>query len=291
MHALLRPLCCALLLCATTSVCAVSLPQHDTTLRVMTFNVRYSEGNDGINAWPNRRDLAVKTILERRPALLGTQELLLPQARYFADHLPGYAWFGRGRNGNEIDKDDNEHMGVFYDTNRLKLLESGDFWLSSTPDVPGSKDFGQALPRMASWAHFEDRRSGRRFYYFDTHFPYKADAEAIRERCAALLQQRIGALPAGEPVILTGDFNTTPDRDAHALLTRTLHDAWSASQTQVGPESTFHGFTGTPTKRIDWILFRGLDVTRVETVTDHQGAVYPSDHYPVVADFSFQPRQ
>lgn len=270
--------------CGTATATAAS-GNHD--LRVMSFNVRYSEGNDGINAWPKRRELMVKTILAEHPDIMGTQELLAPQARYLHEHLPGYAWFGMGRNGNEIDTNDNEHMGVFYDTARLKLLESGNFWFSDTPDKPGSMSFGQPMPRMVTWAEFEDRHSGKRFYFYDTHFPYKSgpEADAIRERCAEEIEQRLDSLPKSIPFVLTGDFNATPDSPAHASLTKVLRDARTTAARREGPASTFHGFTGTPTKRIDWILYRGLKAEDVRTVTTHDGKVYPSDHYPVVADF------
>lgn len=253
-------------------------------LRVMSFNIRYAAPGDGINVWEHRRDLMAKTILQRHPDIIGTQELLLSQAADLKQRLTGYAWFGQGRNGNEVDRDGNEHMGVFYDTARLKLVEHGDFWYSDTPDVPGSPNFGQSMPRMATWAQFEDRSSGRRFYFFDTHFPHLDEAEPVRERCARLLLERIGRLPPDAPVVVTGDFNSGPETMTHQLLTGQLHDAWQASRERVGPEKTVHAFTGIPTKRIDWILSRGFQTGRVETVTDRRGKVFPSDHFPVMAD-------
>lgn len=271
---------------ALTSANAVAASDGHA-LRVMSFNVRYSEGNDGINAWPKRRDLMVQTILAEHPDIMGTQELLAPQAEYLQKHLPGYAWFGKGRNGNENDTNDNEHMGVFYDTTRLKVVKSGNFWFSGTPDKPGSMSFGQPMPRMVTWAEFEDRHSGKRFYFYDTHFPYKSgpEADAIRERCAEEIKQHLAGLPKSLPFVLTGDFNATPDSPAHASLAKVLHDARDSAPHQQGPAFTFHGFTGKPTKRIDWVLYRGLQAEDVRTVTTHDGKVYPSDHYPVVADF------
>lgn len=259
------------------------------SLRVMTFNVRFATPSDGPNVWQNRRDLAAKVILDRRPAVVGTQELLLRQARDLADRLPGYAWFGRGRLGTEDDGPRNERMGVFYDTAQLKLLDSGDFWLSETPDVPGSSNFGVRLPRMATWGEFEDLRNGRRFRLFNTHFPHRVGAEAVRERCARLVLGRIGQLPSGEPVVLTGDFNTTPASPTFADLTSVLSDAWTAAQVRVGPENTYRGFGhDTAATRIDWILTRGMGVEKIETVTDHDGPLYPTDHFPVVADLVFE---
>jgi endonuclease/exonuclease/phosphatase family metal-dependent hydrolase len=260
---------------------------HD--LRVMTFNVRYGEAPDGVNAWPNRRDLMVKVIREEHPDILGTQELLTPQGDFLKQHLPGYTWFGMGRNGNEINQNSNEHMGVFYDTKRLEVLESGNFWLSDTPDKPGSIGPGLLMPRMVTWAKFRDRRSGKEFYYYDTHFPYRdgKEAEATRERCAEQIRRRMASLPASLPFILTGDFNTTPDSRTHASLTEDLHDARTSAPRREGPDATFHDFTGHADKRIDWILYRGVKAEAVRTITTHEGKVYPSDHFPVVADFSW----
>jgi endonuclease/exonuclease/phosphatase family metal-dependent hydrolase len=273
-----------------TGATAASRPRANAPdLRVMTFNVRYSEGNDGINAWPNRRDLMVEVIRQEHPDILGTQELLLPQADYLQRHLPGYAWFGRGRNGNEIDRNDNEHMGVFYDKAHLIVVASGNFWLSDTPEQPGSIGAGQVMPRMVTWAQFQDLRSGKRFYYYDTHVPDQdgAAAEAVRERCARQILQRLARLPASAPFILTGDFNTSPESATHAALTAHLRDARTSAPRREGPDATFHDFTGVASKRIDWILYRGMSAGRVRTITTHEGKVYPSDHFPVVADFSW----
>jgi endonuclease/exonuclease/phosphatase family metal-dependent hydrolase len=273
---------------ASSMASATALPgTHD--LRVMTFNVRYGTADDGINAWPKRRDLMVRVIRKEHPDIMGTQELLSPQGDYLQQHLAGYTWFGMGRNGNEIDENGNEHMGVFYDRTRLQVLESGNFWLSETPDKPGSIGAGLLMPRMVTWAKFHDRRSGKDFYYYDTHFPYRdgEEAEATRERCAEQIRQRLAQLPDSLPVILTGDFNTTPDSRTHASLTEVLHDARTSSPRHDGPEGSFHDFTGHATKRIDWILYRGLEADDVRTITTHEGKVYPSDHFPVVADFSW----
>lgn len=272
--------------CSTTSSpasTAASAPAGDD-LRVMTFNVRYASPGDGINIWENRRELTVRTISAQQPALIGMQELLLGQAQYLQQQLPGYAWFGKGRNGNAVDGQGNEHMGVFYDTARLTLIAQGDFWYSDTPDVAGSANFDGAMPRMATWGHFEDRRNGRRFFLFNTHLPHTADAEALRERCARLLLERIAKLAGDAPVVVTGDFNAHPDAAVHRLLTATLSDAWERAPSRRGPEKTAHAFTGKPDARIDWVLFRDFDIRSVHSVDDHEGDLYPSDHYPVVAD-------
>ena len=250
------------------------------TLRVMTFNVRYPAPNDGAERWESRRDLFVKTIREQHPDVLGTQELYKEQGDYVVAQLPGYKWFGMGRKGDGGD----EHMGVFYRTDELRVLDSGNFWLSDTPDVPGSDTWGTPFPRMVTWARFQRKDDGRTFVMFDTHLPYREQDDVAREKGAAVILKHIAKLAAGEPFVLTGDFNTTPDSKVHAMLTEHLQDAWLVAPHRSGPDKTFHNFTGNPTERIDWILVRGFRVEDARTVTTHEGKLYPSDHFPVVAD-------
>lgn len=251
----------------------------EAPLRVMTFNVRVPV-DTGMNAWSNRRDLMVQVIKAQHPDVLGTQELTEEQGEYIAAHLPGYAWFGQGRDGGTK----GEHMGVFYRTDRLKVLLSGDFWLSDTPNVPGSQSWGQPYPRMVTWARFRQLDGGGTFEYFNTHFPYLPKDVHARLLSADEILQRIGTLPPGTRVILAGDFNCGPDTSVHAKLTENLHDAWMASSSRSGPAKTFHNFTGKPDQRIDWILTRGFKVRTASTITTHDGERYPSDHFPVVAE-------
>lgn len=256
--------------------------QAQDRLVVMSFNVRLPAPSDGANIWEKRRDLFVGTIAAAAPDVIGTQELFKLQGDYLVERLPGYSWFGIDRRGGHAD----EHMGVFYRRDRLKLIEHGDFWLSDTPEVPASISWGNLYPRMVTWGLFETR-AGKRFYLLNTHFPYRAEDEAAREKCARLLQARIAALPKGVPVVLTGDFNTVPESTAHALLGETLADARGAVARPVGPEATFHAFKGVPDRRIDWIFTRGFTVRGYRTIDTHNGPLYPSDHYPVVATFGW----
>lgn len=266
-------LACALALGMTGAAVAA-----DTPLRVMTFNVRVPV-DTGMNAWSNRRDLMVQVIRAAHPDVLGTQELTQEQGEYLAAHLPGYAWFGQGREGGTK----GEHMGVFYRKDRLQVLRSGDFWLSDTPAVPGSRTWGQPYPRMVTWARFRWRDGGGTFDYFNTHFPYLPQDVRPRMLSANEILQRIGKLPPGARVILAGDFNCAPDTPVHARLTEDLRDAWTEAASRSGPAKTFHNFTGVPDQRIDWILSRGFTVGSAQTITTHVGARYPSDHFPVLA--------
>ncbi|MFZ5926203.1 MAG: endonuclease/exonuclease/phosphatase family protein [Acidobacteriota bacterium] len=253
------------------------------SLRVMTFNVRYPNPGDGANVWSARRDLLVETIRSRRPDVIGTQELFYEQCQYIVEKLPEYSWFGLSRRGSHED----EHMGVFYRRDRLRVVESGDFWLSVTPEKPGSVSWNMSLPRMVTWAVFEIAGTGKRFRYFNTHLAHRDVDETARLKSAMLLACRVGLLDNDEPVVVTGDFNAPAGGAVHQVMAQNLRDAWLDAATRTGPEDTFHGFTGKPRPgRIDWILYRApWKAVSAETITDRKGNVFPSDHFPVLAVF------
>ena len=264
-----------------TILAAIAMPAiaADTALRIMSFNIRLPAESDGVDYWETRKPLAVRMLREQQPDVIGLQELVKAQADYLARELPQYAWFGRGR---EADGG-GEHMGVFYRKDRLKVIESGDFWLSDTPDVAGSITWGHPHPRMVTWALFEQRSDGRRFYLFNTHLPYRDEDEAARLKGAQAIARHLATLPDDVPVVLTGDFNTTPDSDAHAVLAGTLQDAWTTAPRVEGIDATFHGFTGKADRRIDWIFVRGAQLESITSVTTRWNHRYPSDHFPLVA--------
>lgn len=267
-------------------VLLLSALQAAEPLRVMTFNVRYPSPEDGRNLWNLRRDLLVSTIRDQKPDLIGAQELFKIQGDYIVKALPEYEWFGVSRRGNHED----EHMGVFYRKSRLELLQSGSFWLSETPEKPGSSSWNMSLPRMVTWGEFRDQESGRRFYLYNTHFPHRKEDETARTHCARVIAERLHTLPADATVILTGDFNTGMSSEAHRVLTQSLTDVWQATPNHPGPTGTFHNFTGKPAEeRIDWILYRGVVTpSSIETITTNDGGRYPSDHFPVVAAFGWK---
>ena len=253
-------------------------------LAVMSFNVRYANPSDGLDAWPNRRGMVVQAIRDADPDILGTQELLWEQGEYLAGQLPEYRWIGVGRRGDRHD----EHMGLFYKAHRLFVIESGNFWLSPTPSIVGSDGWGMSLPRMATWARFR-AHSGEEFYAYNTHFPHRQEQDAqARQECARVLVADIERrVPDGVPVIVTGDFNADAGEPPHQLLTASLQDAWERAAARSGPETTWSGFAGERTgRRIDWVLFQGpWDVARAQVVDSHRGSRYPSDHYPVLVEF------
>jgi endonuclease/exonuclease/phosphatase family metal-dependent hydrolase len=253
-----------------------------STLRVMSLNVRQPDLDDGPNCWERRKDLLIDVIQDSRPDLIGAQELFTIQAEYIIDQAPQYAWFGTGRFGDARDK----HVGIFYRRDVLRPLTTGDFWLSETPEIPGSSSWDIIRPRQATWGMFETSW-GLQFQMLNTHFPYRKSEEEARRQTAALILRRIGALDPGLPVVVTGDFNADAGGEIYQMLTPRLRDAWTAAERRIGLETTFHGFGKVAGgRRVDWILFSApWRVREMETIARSRDGEYPSDHYPILAEF------
>lgn len=254
-----------------------------TTLRVMTFNVRQPDKDDGEDCWEARRDLLVDTIVDASPDVIGTQELFLVQAEYIVERAPQYSWFGSGRFGDQRDK----HVGIFYRRDRFRVAASGDRWLSTTPEVPGSSSWNIIRPRQLTWGMFEGVDTGG-FCMLNTHFPYRVCEQEARHHTALLINERLATVPSSTPVIVTADFNSPADGDIYRLLCGGLRDAWCDAIVRTGPVGTLNGFGRVKAeRRIDWILYRGnWRVLEAETITAQRNGRYPSDHFPVIATFS-----
>jgi endonuclease/exonuclease/phosphatase family metal-dependent hydrolase len=270
----------------TLAFLLLAIPATAQSLKVMTFNVRYPNPGDGPDVWAARRDFLVETVAKEAPDLMGTQELFHEQGQYIVEKLPAYAWFGVSRRGNTQD----EHMGVFYAKDKLTLIDSGNFWLSEIPERPGSISWNMSLPRMVTWGLFEHKASSTKFMYYNTHFAHRREDEPARMKSAKLIAARLALYDESLPLLLTGDFNAPAGGPAYSNLSQLLKDAWLTAEKKEGPEGTFHGFKGTPgNARIDWIMFRApWRVTRVAALTVNKDGRYPSDHFPVVAEFALK---
>ena len=257
-------------------------PADTTAIDVMTFNVRYDNPADGDHRWEYRRE-RVATIMQRAD-VIGAQELLKGQLTDLEGMLPGYQWFGVGRDDGV---QGGEFAPVFYREDRFELLTWGTFWLSDQPDLPGSVGWDAALPRIVTWGRLRHRTSGQVLWIFNTHFDHRG-REARRES-ARLIMERIDDMAGATPVIVTGDFNAGHNSMVHRTMTEgRLEDARHYVQAEpVGPEGTFSGFeggTGMSVERIDYIFAdESLPVYTFEVIDEVMDGHYPSDHRPVVA--------
>ncbi len=251
------------------------------TLRMMSFNIRFDNPRDGLHTWPHRRERVASMLNFHAPVVVGLQEARQPQIADLATCLPHFAWLGVGRDDG---RSAGEFVPIFYRLDRLALLDKGHFWLSKTPDVPGSLNWKACCIRMVTWAKFKDRRTHHDFFVFNTHFD-QASAKA-RRKSAALLVKRIPQMVGTAPVVLMGDLNCTESSRPYYRLTQVFQHAKVISTSpHHGPGATFHAFTGILRVCIDYIFIaNGIRVLRHATLTDHWGGAYASDHFPVVAD-------
>jgi len=266
--------------------------EAQTALNVMTFNIRYNNTADGINAWPNRKDKVISQILFHHPHTLGLQEALHDQVEDLVKALPGYKYTGVGR----IDgKMKGEYSAIFYDASRLQLLQSETFWLAEKTDLPFVKGWDAALERIVTWALFRDKKTKKNFYHFNTHFDHRG--KVARRESAKLLLEKVNSIAGKTPVIITGDFNAIPDDEPIKILTdkndpKYLTDAKSVSvMPHYGPDGTFNAFTSKETSNnpIDYIFIKkGFSVLQHATLSQTWQGLFSSDHFPVMASLVFK---
>jgi endonuclease/exonuclease/phosphatase family metal-dependent hydrolase len=257
-------------------------PAAAADLDVMSFNLRYASVTPP-HSWAQRRPVTRALLAAERPDLIGTQEGLAIQLRDIESDLgPDYDRIGVGRDPGGL----GEHMEIFYNRTRLSPQRHGHFWLSETPDVPGSISWDAHRVRMVTWVLFADRETGGRFYAVNTHLDNVS--ETARRHSARLIIDRIAAF-APLPIVLTGDFNSpaAPAGEVYRLLTAGagLHDTWTAPRR--GPAwGTIHNYDPLipDGERDDWILASpGITALAALMNTHRQGGQYPSDHLPIQA--------
>jgi endonuclease/exonuclease/phosphatase family metal-dependent hydrolase len=263
-----------------------------SSLRVLTFNVRYDEPADGRNAWPNRRALAIETLLASNGDLVGLQEATEPQWSEIAAALADATAFGILRD----EWGGVEPRGGFFRTSRFDELDSGVFWLSDTPSIAYSvswpNDWG---PRTCAWTCLHDRDANRPLVFATTHFDTNASSWLPS---AQIVHRELDRIAGQTPIVLVGDFNCAADSDAHRYLLGAagFRDVWREAGHADNGVVTYHGFRGATrvspdfppdaqhgNYRIYWILTRGLTCSASGIDFRRDGDLFPSDHYPVVA--------
>ncbi len=272
----MKKLLFAILTILVTTAC------YGQQFNVITYNIRLNTSSDGINAWPNRKEMVTALLKFHDAAIFGLQEAKHDQILDLEERLPGFGRLGSGRDDG---KTGGEYSPVFYDLNLFKLLESGQFWLSETPETP-SKGWDAALPRIVTWGKFQVKGSSRKFFYFNTHFDHVG--KVARANSSRLILEKIKTLnPGNLPVIVTGDFNLTPESEPITLILEKLKDSSQISaMPPYGPVGTFNSFRRDHPldQRIDYIFVNDkVSVLKYGVLTDGWDNRYPSDHQPVMA--------
>jgi endonuclease/exonuclease/phosphatase family metal-dependent hydrolase len=266
-----------ILLISLTGLCT-----NAQQIRVMSYNIRYANKSDKGNLWCSRKQAVVSMLRKYEPQIVGSQEGLHKQVKYINRKLRQYEMAGHGRNNG---KTKGEYAAVFFNKDMFELLETRTFWLSETPDVPGSKGWDADATRIVTWCRLKVRSTGKILYVFNTHFDH-AGAEA-RKYSAVLLRQQIIAIAGNEDVVLTGDMNAYPEDIPYRILASEENGYLLTDAAQGDNDGTFCGFrvAGASCKRIDYIFCsRNVKPVSYKVIDDHNGTSYPSDHKPVLAE-------
>lgn len=254
--------------------------QKNTPVIIATYNIRYNNSHDSLNAWPNRKENVKALIRFHEFDIFGTQEGLIDQINGISE-LEAYARTGHGRDDG---KEAGEHSAIFYKKDRFKLLDSGDFWLSETPEKPGKGWDAKCCNRICSWGKFQDLQTKKTFYFFSVHFDHQG--VVARKESGKLMVKKIQEIAKNAPVICVGDFNSTPETEQIQTMQTLLNDSYKVTQDPpYGPVGTFNSFRFTaPMKnRIDYIFVsKGIKVLKYGVLTDAKDQRYPSDHQPVM---------
>ncbi len=254
-------------------------------IRVMSYNIRYDNPDDGVNAWSQRRLAVVERIAAFQPDVIGLQEVLHHQLEELSGDLPDYQWVGVGRDDGRAG---GEFVPILYDKRQFRLERAGHYWLSEQPGKPGSIGWDAALPRLITWARLVYKRNPLvKITVLNTHFDHVGETARLKSaEEVRLYAESLG----GQRVIVLGDFNATPDSRVHEILTEDrgnlaeLRDTWFWKHGKRS-RGTFNGFEARlDGPRIDWILCnRRFEVEAADVdQTLHDGRP-PSDHFPVTA--------
>ena len=274
------------------------------TIKVGTYNIRTKTQDKGTPCeWENRKSDLLDLVRKLDLDVFGLQEAHADQLDYIADNLPQYMKIGVHRNDG---KRKGEAAPVFFRKNRFASIKNGTFWLSETPDVPGSKSWGASHPRICSWVLLKDNKTGKSFCFANTHTEHRS--RLARKNGMLLFVKQIRKIaPDGTPIVFTGDHNCKETSNEAKVVSAILKDALHISKTT--PSGSWRSYNGwrwseselsiaealtipfaereNRRRRIDYIyVSEGIKVNSYKTVNDPRPGtkLYPSDHFPVIAD-------
>ena len=250
-------------------------------LKVMSYNIRLGSGKDGTNSWALRYTATEEMLKDQKPDVFGVQEALDYQVHYIED-MCGYESVGVGR---EDGKKEGEHMSIFWNKKTVSMLKWGTFWLSETPQKP-SKGWDAACFRTATWALMKDKKTGKKFYFVNTHLDHEGK-EAQKNGLKLIVEKIAEMNPEGLPMVLTGDFNIEPSNPALADLDARMQSTRKIAE-KTDDHATYNGW-GKSSTMIDYIYVSGFSsCLEYQTVTKrYEDRKFISDHYPICATLIF----
>ena len=281
---------CAVMLMAcsgkkTQQPAETAQPASSLQIEWATFNMRYDNPGDSLNNWQYRKDTVCQYILAKKMDIIGMQEVLHNQLEDLKAGLPNYAAIGVGRDDG---KEKGEYSPLFYRADKYEVLESNTF-----PDSVGFIGWDGACTRIATWAKFKDKATGKIFMGVNTHFDH-VGTEARRES-ALLIIKKIKEIVGDQPAVVTGDFNVNDQSEAYQTITTNefvLKDAYKMTDQKAGPNYTFHDFgryAMEKREKIDFIFVTPqIKVLNTEIAQNPETKTgYLSDHNPHMALLEF----
>ncbi|WP_134090168.1 endonuclease/exonuclease/phosphatase family protein [Olivibacter sp. XZL3] len=258
-------------------------------IRLATYNIRYDNPGDSLDNWKHRKDQLFNLVRFYDFDLFGVQEALVNQMNDLSAALPAFAYVGKGRD--DGDKK-GEFSAIFYKKDRFKLLDDGMFWLSATDQDNPNVGWDAALPRICTWAKFEDKQTHLVFYHFNTHFDHRG--KEARKESAKLVLRKIKTIAGNLPAVLTGDLNVDQHNESYQVIAESgiLGDSYQLAKIKLSDNATFNGFRPTlidRDSRIDHIFIsKDFVAERYGILTNSSLGRYPSDHFPVMVDLEIK---
>lgn len=221
---------------------AFAVSQLSAQMLVGSYNIRLKVSSDSVkgNVWGKRCQVMCDQLNFMSPDIFGTQEVLHVQLLDMLDRLDGYDYIGVGRDDGNTG---GEYAAIFYKTDRLRLLDYGNFWLNETPDRPGL-GWDAACIRICTWGKFASQTAtdDEAFYFFNLHMDHVG--VVARREAAKLIVSKVREIAQGAPVIVTGDFNVDQNDEIYSIFTQSalLKDSYLASRIRFAENGTFNSF-------------------------------------------------
>lgn len=270
------------ILLSTALLITAALSLRAQSFTIATFNIRYDNPRDSGNLWADRAPVVSNLIRFHDFDVFGVQEALKNQLNDISTALPEYTRYGVGRDDG---KEAGEHSAIYYKKDMFRLLKSGDFWLSQTPDKPGKGWDATCCNRICSWVYLENIKSRKKFYVFNVHFDHQG--LVARRESGRLMVQKIREIAGNAPVLLTGDLNGNRESEWYKTVANSgiLKDTYTDVQYPYENNSSMNGFRiPRGMAVIDHIFMsKHFTASRWGILTDTYFGKFPSDHFPVVA--------
>ena len=221
---------------------AFAVSQLSAQMLVGSYNIRLKVSSDSVkgNVWGKRCQVMCDQLNFMSPDIFGTQEVLHVQLLDMLDRLDSYDYIGVGRDDGNTG---GEYAAIFYKTDRLRLLDYGNFWLNETPDRPGL-GWDAACIRICTWGKFAGQTAtdDEAFYFFNLHMDHVG--VVARREAAKLIVSKVREIAQGAPVIVTGDFNVDQKDEIYSIFTQSglLKDSYLASRIRFAENGTFNSF-------------------------------------------------